>query len=53
MIWNAYSGHNRAADQREPIAPAAVFYRPCESPLGAVWIAEFSFASVRSYAHDN
>jgi len=23
------------------------------NPLGAVWIAEFSFASVRSYDHDN
>ncbi len=53
MTWIVYTGRNRAADQHGTIAPAGVFYPPCESPSGAVWIVEFSFASVRSYDHDN
>ena len=53
MIWSAYNGRNRAVDQPGTTAPAGVFYPPCESPLGAMWIAGFSFASVHSCAHDN
>ena len=53
MIWSEYTGRNRAAAQRGPTALSGVFYPPCESPSGAVWIAESSFASVRSYGHDN
>ena len=48
MIWIVYTGRNQAADQPGTIALSGVFYPPCESPLGAVWIAEFFFASVRS-----
>ncbi len=53
MTWIVYTGRNRAVDQPGTIVPAGVFYPPCESPSGVVWIAEFSFASVRSYNHDN
>ena len=53
MTWSVYSDRNRAADQPGTTVPAGVFYPPCESPLGVLWIAEFFFASVRSYAHDN
>ena len=53
MISIVYTGRNQAAAPREPTALSGVFYPPCESPLGAVWIAEFSFASVHSYDHDN